>query len=93
MAFGRISGPPIVTVLTVTVLDLVNLFPALSVTVVSPTELRVLSPPHSRGVVNVSVENPGAPVDVEEAGFVYVGMPRVTPRPGETRVLTRSPGD
>ena len=67
--------------------------PALSVTVVSPTELRVLSPPHARGVVNVSVENPGAPVDVEEAGFVYVGMPRVTPRPGDTRVVTRSPGD
>ena len=60
---------------------LFGITPALSVTVVSPTELRVLSPPHARGVVNVSVENPGAPADVEVAGFVYIGMPRVTPRP------------
>jgi Glucose / Sorbosone dehydrogenase/IPT/TIG domain len=69
---------------------LFGITPALSVTVVSPTELRVLSPPHSRGVVNVSVENPGAPADVEVAGFVYIGMDRVTPRSGDTRVITRT---
>ena len=61
---------------------LFGITPALAVTVVSPTELRVLSPPHARGVVNVSVENPGAPADVEVAAFVYVGMPRVTHAPG-----------
>ncbi len=49
--------------------------------------------PTPAGVVNVSVENPGAPPDVEVAGFIYVGMSRVPARSGETRVITRNPGD
>jgi glucose/arabinose dehydrogenase len=68
---------------------LFGLTPALSVAVVSPNELRALTPPHPPGVVDVTVTNPGAPSAVELAGFVYVEMPRVTPRPNETRVIIR----
>jgi hypothetical protein len=63
--------------------------PALDVTLVSPTELVVRTPPHAAGAVDVTVMNPGAPGTVEPGGFVYVVMPRVTPGPRDTRVVTR----
>ena len=63
--------------------------PALRVTVVSPNVLHVLTPPQSRGVVDVTVTNPGAPPAVKAAGFVYVAMSRVTPHPNAPRVVTR----
>jgi glucose/arabinose dehydrogenase len=68
---------------------LFGITPALRVTVVSPTELLVLTPPQSRGVVDVTVTNPGAPPDVARAGFIYVPMSLVTPHPNEPRVITR----
>ena len=63
--------------------------PALAVTVVSPTELVVRTPPHAAGPVDVTVTNPGAPPTVEPGGFVYVALPLVTPGPRDTRVITR----
>jgi len=63
--------------------------PALAVTLVSSTELLVRTPPRAAGAVDVTVTNTGAPPVVAPAGFVYVPMPRVSPRPGETRVITR----
>ncbi len=68
---------------------LFGITPALAVTVVSPTELRAVTPPQPRGLVDVTVTNPGAPSAFEPAGFLYVAMPRVTPRSNETRVITR----
>jgi hypothetical protein len=65
--------------------------PALGVIVISPTELRVITPPGEPGPVDVTVTNPGAPSDIAPAGFVYVEMPRSAPRPGGTRVITRGP--
>ena len=64
--------------------------PALAVTLISPTELHVQTPPHSSGPVDVTVTNPGAPPTVEPAGFVYVEMPHITPGPRDTRVITRT---
>jgi len=63
--------------------------PAVGVTVVSPTELTAITPPLPKGVVDVTVSNPGAPPAVRPEGFVYVEMPRVTPPTRETRVVTR----
>ena len=63
--------------------------PAIHVTVVSPTELRVVTPPQDRGVVDITVTNPGAPPDTAPAGFIYVAMSRVTPHANETRVIER----
>jgi glucose/arabinose dehydrogenase len=63
--------------------------PAISVTVVSPTELRVVTPPQDRGVVDITVTNPGAPPDSVPAGYIYVAMSLVTPHPNETRVIER----
>jgi glucose/arabinose dehydrogenase len=64
--------------------------PALAVTLLSPTELLVVAPPHSAGAVDVTVTNPGAPPAVEPNGFVYVAMPQATPGPRDTRVITRA---
>jgi glucose/arabinose dehydrogenase len=63
--------------------------PATGVTVVSPTEIRALAPAHAIGVVDITVENPGAPPSVEPGAFTFVDVPRVTPSARETRVLTR----
>jgi hypothetical protein len=63
--------------------------PALAVTLISPTELLVVTPPGPIGPVDVTVTNPGVPPTVEPAGFVYAEMPRITPDPRGTRILTR----
>ncbi len=63
--------------------------PARDVTVVSPTEIRAVTPGHALGVVDVTVENPGAPPSAEPGAFTFVDIPRVTPSARVPRVLTR----
>ena len=63
--------------------------PALDVTIVSSTELVVVTPPLPAGPVDVTVTNPGAPPTVKPGGFVSVEMPHVSPGPRDTRVVTR----
>ena len=62
-----------------------------AVTLVSPTELLVQTPPHAAGMVDVTVRNDATHLDVAPAAFTYVAIPLVPTRPNETRVITRTP--
>ncbi len=63
--------------------------PAAAVSVLSPTELRVLTPPGASGLVAVTVSNPGAAPAVQADAFTYVAIPRAEPPNHGTRVVTR----
>jgi len=62
--------------------------PALSTTVVDPTTLSVIAPPHAAGTVDVTVVNPGAAPATLAGTFTYEPMTRVAPR-GGTRTVVR----
>jgi glucose/arabinose dehydrogenase len=60
-----------------------------AVRVLSPTVLVAVTPVHQAGLVDVTVENPGAPAAVKTGAFEFVALGRVgTGRP-EPRVVTR----
>ncbi|HEY3203804.1 MAG TPA: PQQ-dependent sugar dehydrogenase [Thermoanaerobaculia bacterium] len=59
-----------------------------TVTVINPTTLTAVTPPHPPGTVDVIVGNPGAPPATKAGAFAYFAIPRATPRPG-TRVVER----
>ncbi len=63
--------------------------PAVSVAVLSPTELTAVTPPGASGPVAVTVANPGAPPAVRADAFAYVAIPRAEPPDHGTRVVTR----
>jgi glucose/arabinose dehydrogenase len=60
-----------------------------AVTVQSSGALVAAAPPHSPGLVDVTVENPGATPAVRSGGFVYVAVPRLPPPDRTPRVVVR----
>lgn len=59
------------------------------VTVQSSTALVAVTPPHSPGLVDVTVANPGATPAVRTGGFGYVAVARVSPPSRTPRVVVR----